>query len=99
MRPSRSSSDSCSRLAYRVKILNSLVIGIFFLDLYRVVFGGSVTQYGLTIGLFFSSLGLGSFLSGRLETDPESNFFRVETYLAVVAPLGFLLVILSESPF
>ncbi|EMA07900.1 spermidine synthase [Haloarcula marismortui] len=74
--------------------LCSFAYELVFAELYTVVFGGSVTQYGLTIGLFFSSLGLGSFLSGRLETDPESNFFRVETYLAVVAPLGFLLVIL-----
>lgn len=76
-----------------VVALCSFAYELVFAELYTVVFGGSVTQYGITIGLFFSSLGLGSFLSGRLEGDAGPNFFRVETYLALVAPLGFLGVI------
>ncbi|WP_435102538.1 spermidine synthase [Halarchaeum sp. P4] len=91
-----------SRQSYPLSLLHALTFVValcsfayelVFAELYTVVFGGSVTQYGITIGLFFSSLGLGSFLSGRLEGEAGPNFFRVETYLALVAPLGFLGVI------
>jgi spermidine synthase len=57
------------------------------------MYGGTVTQYGLTIGLFFSSLGVGSFLVRHFDDAQHSNFFRTEVYLALVAPVGFLFIL------
>jgi Predicted spermidine synthase with an N-terminal membrane domain len=56
------------------------------------MYGGAVVQYGLTIGLFFCSLGFGSFLVRQLADQQYSNFFRTELYLAIVAPVGFVFV-------
>jgi spermidine synthase len=57
------------------------------------MYGGTVTQYGLTIGLFFSSLGVGSYLAQHFDENQHENFFRTQVYLALAAPLGFLLII------
>jgi spermidine synthase len=57
------------------------------------MYGGTVTQYVITVGLYFFSLGVGSALSDDLEADAPENFFRTEVYLAVVAPAGFLLIV------
>jgi hypothetical protein len=39
------------------------------------MYGGTVTQYGLTIGIFFSSLGIGSYIAKQFdETRPENVF-------------------------
>jgi spermidine synthase len=57
------------------------------------MYGGTVTQYGLTIGLFFSSLGVGSYLAQHFDDTDHSNFFRTEVYLALAAPVGFLFIL------
>lgn len=62
-------------------------------ELLTVMYGGTVTQYVITIGLYFVSLGVGSALSDDLSGDRASNLFRTEVYLALVAPAGFLLVV------
>ncbi|WP_372910234.1 spermidine synthase [Salinigranum sp.] len=62
-------------------------------ELLTVMYGGTVTQYVVTIGLYFVSLGVGSALSDDLSDDRVSNLFRTEVYLAFVAPAGFLLVV------
>ena len=62
-------------------------------ELLTVMYGGTVTQYVITVGLYFFSLGIGSALSDDLQTDAPSNFFRTEVYLAAVAPAGFMLVV------
>jgi spermidine synthase len=64
-----------------------------YAELLTVVYGGTVTQYGLTVGLFFSSLGIGSFLARTLDHDRPSNFFRTELALAIVAPIGVVAVL------
>lgn len=61
-------------------------------ELLTVMYGGTVTQYVITVGLYFFSLGVGSALSDDLD-DAPSNFFRTEVYLAAIAPAGFLLVV------
>ena len=66
---------------------------LVYSELLTVVYGGTVTQYGLTIGLFFSSLGVGSFLVRQFDDAQHSNFFRTEVYLALSAPVGFLFVL------
>ena len=62
-------------------------------ELLTVMYGGTVTQYVITIGLYFFSLGIGSALSDDLDSDAAENFFRTEVYLAIVAPAGFLLIV------
>lgn len=66
---------------------------LVYSELLTVIYGGTVTQYGLTIGLFFSSLGVGSFLVRQFDDAQHSNFFRTEVYLALSAPVGFLFVL------
>lgn len=66
-------------------------------ELLTVMYGGTVTQYVITVGLYFFSLGVGSALSDDLSADLPSNFFRTEVYLAAVAPAGFMLIVLLNS--
>lgn len=66
---------------------------LVYSELLTVMYGGTVTQYGLTIGIFFSSLGLGSYLAKHFDDATYENFFRTELYLAAVAPLGALFVL------
>jgi spermidine synthase len=80
-----------------VVALCSFAYELVYAELLTVVFGGTVTQYGLTVGLFFSSLGVGSFASRALDDDRSANFLRVEFLLALVGPAGFLLVLLVTA--
>jgi len=66
-------------------------------ELLTVIYGGTVTQYTITIGLYFFSLGVGSALSDDLGLDRARNFVRAELYLLVAAPLGFLFVVALNS--
>lgn len=70
---------------------------LVYAELLTVVFGGTVTQYGLTVGLFFSSLGVGSFLSRALDEQRPANFLRIEFLLALVAPTGFIGVLVVTA--
>jgi len=73
--------------------LCSFAYELVYSELLTVIYGGTVTQYGLTIGLFFSSLGVGSFLVRHFDNAQHSNFFRTEVYLALTAPIGFLFIL------
>jgi spermidine synthase len=58
--------------------LCSFAYELVYSELLTVIYGGTVTQYGLTIGLFFSSLGIGSFFVRHFADAQHSNFFRTE---------------------
>jgi spermidine synthase len=73
--------------------LCSFAYELVYSELLTVIYGGTVTQYGLTIGLFFSSLGIGSFFVRHFADAQHSNFFRTEVYLALTAPVGFLFIL------
>ena len=73
--------------------LCSFAYELVYSELLTVMYGGTVTQYGLTIGLYFSSLGIGSFLVHHFDDAQHSNFFRTEVYLAFAAPVGFLFIL------
>jgi spermidine synthase len=66
-------------------------------ELLTVMYGGTVTQYVITVGLYFFSLGIGSALSDDLSSGRSSNFFRTELYLAAAAPAGFVLIVALNS--
>ena len=73
--------------------LCSFAYELVYSELLTVMYGGTVTQYGLTIGLFFSSLGVGSFLVRHFDDAQHANLFRTEVYLALAAPVGFLFIL------
>lgn len=56
--------------------------------------GDSVTQFSLVIGLYLSAMGVGAWLSRRLETELARRFVEIELAVAVVggasAPVLFL---------
>jgi spermidine synthase len=56
--------------------------------------GDSVTQFSLVIGLYLSAMGIGAWLSRRLETDLAKRFLEIELAVAVVggssAPVLFI---------
>ncbi|WP_049968758.1 spermidine synthase [Haloferax prahovense] len=63
-------------------------------ELLTVMYGGTVTQYVITVGLYFFSLGIGAALSDDLDgANLGGNFFRTEVLLAAAAPAGFLLIV------
>ena len=72
----------------------SFVYEFVYSELLTVMYGGTVTQYVITVGLYFFSLGVGAALSDDLNPeDYGGNFFRTEVLLAAVAPAGFLLIV------
>src|SRR5688500_19784545 len=56
--------------------------------------GDSVTQFSLVIGLYLSAMGVGAWLSRRLEHDLAKKFLEIELAVAVVggvsAPVLFI---------
>jgi spermidine synthase len=74
----------------------SIAYELVYSELLRVVFGGTVVRYSITIGLFLFSLGIGALLFNYLDVD-RRDFFRVEVALAVVGPLGLVYVILLNT--
>jgi len=50
--------------------------------------GDSVTQFSLVIGLYLSAMGIGAWLSRRLETNLAARFLEVELAVAVVGGLS-----------
>lgn len=74
----------------------SIVYELIYSEMLRVLFGGTVLRYSITIGLYLFSLGVGAFLYNYVDED-ETNFFRIEVALAVVGPLGLLVMILLNS--
>ncbi|MFC7072640.1 spermidine synthase [Halovenus rubra] len=87
------SKQSVLHVTALVVALCSFAYELVYSELLTIIYGGTVTQYGLTIGLFFSSLGIGSYLCQHLDDNRPSNFFRVQLYLAFIAPAGFLFIL------
>ena len=92
LRSPRLSTQSLLHFEALLVSLCSFAYELVYSELLTIMYGGAVVQYGLTIGLFFSSLGLGSFLIRQFADQQYSNFFRAELYLAIVAPVGFVFV-------
>jgi spermidine synthase len=74
----------------------SIAYELVYSELLTVLFGGTVVRYSVTIGLYLFSLGVGAFLFAYLSAEPE-EFFRLELFLAVAGPLGFVFVVLVNS--
>jgi len=70
----------------------SIVYELIYSEMLRVLFGGTVLRYSITIGLFLFSLGVGAFCYRYID-NVERNFFRTEVALAVIGPLGLLFMV------
>jgi spermidine synthase len=82
-------------------LLTALVIAVCGLvyellagTLASYLLGDSITQFSTVIGVYLSAMGLGSWLSGKVERDVARRFVEVELAVAVVggaaAPVLFL---------
>lgn len=58
--------------------------------------GDSITQFSLTIGLFMSSMGIGSWLTQFVDRDLEKRFIEIEIALAVVGGPTVLLLAMAH---
>ncbi|MCU4799277.1 spermidine synthase [Halobacteria archaeon HArc-gm2] len=74
----------------------SIVYELIYSEMLRVIFGGTVLRYSITIGLFLFSLGIGAFLYNYVD-DVAPNFFRIEVLLALAGPFGLVGMILVNS--
>ncbi len=69
-------------------IIYELVLG----SLASYLLGNPVQQYSITIGVFLSSMGLGSYLSRFLEKDLLKTFVRVEVTLGLAGGLSVIIL-------
>jgi len=72
-----------------------LVYELLVGSLSSYLLGDSVTHFSITIGLFMSAMGLGSFLSRRVEGDLLRWFLLVETALALVGGFSVSLLFVT----
>jgi spermidine synthase len=82
--------------------LNVLVVGTCGLvyellagTLASYVLGDSVTQFSLIIGLYLSAMGVGAWLSGKLERNLAMRFLDVELGVAIIGGLSAPILLLS----
>ncbi|AFK20842.1 spermidine synthase (plasmid) [Haloferax mediterranei ATCC 33500] len=93
MSNSRTDTGTLLALTFVVSFC-SFAYEFVYSELLTVMYGGTVTQYVITVGLYFFSLGIGAALSDDLDAaDLGGNFFRTEVFLAAAAPAGFLLIV------
>ncbi len=69
-------------------IIYELVLG----SLASYLLGNPVQQYSITIGVFLSSMGLGSYLSRFFERDLLRTFVRIEIILGLVGGLSVIIL-------
>lgn len=74
-------------------ILYQLLIG----TLSSYLIGDSVTQFSLTIGLFLTGMGIGSFLSRFVKDNVLKTFFYVEIILTILGGSSVILLNLSYT--
>jgi len=89
--PALPHTNSLSRRQIATLLVSVLIIAICGLvyellvgSLSSYLLGDSVTHFSITIGLFMSAMGLGSFLSRRVEGDLLRWFLLVEIAIALV---------------
>ena len=75
----------------------SIIYELLFAQALTVIFGGTVTRYSVTIGLFLFSLGIGSYLYSYLPKNRKKNFFIIEIILSITGPLGLFYIFLLNG--
>ena len=60
--------------------------------------GDSVTQFSTVIGVYLSAMGIGSFLSGRVERDLLVLFVRTEILIGLVGGFSAALLFILLAP-
>jgi len=90
----RAISASALYLNVFVVAICGLVYELLAGTLGSYLLGDSVTQFSLVIGLYLSAMGIGAWLSRRLETELARKFLEIELAVAVVggasAPVLFV---------
>lgn len=102
VRPLTRTAESLSRRQNATLLVSVLVIAICGLvyelligSLSSYLLGDSVTHFSITIGLFMSAMGVGSFLSRRVERDLLWWFLFVEIALALVGGFSISLLFVT----
>lgn len=62
------------------------------------LFGGTINQYTITIGLYASSMGIGSLFFNKFNNNIPKNFIQLELLLSIFGALSPLLLIIIK-PF
>lgn len=92
-----------ARLRIRVMLISIMLIATNGV-IYELLIGGyssyllgdSITQFSLTIGLFMSSMGIGSWLTQRVEKDLEKRFVEVEIWLSAIGGPAVLILAMAH---
>lgn len=89
--PSPSSQDARTRAALAVALVVAtcgLVYELLASTVASWVLGDTVGQFSTVIGSYLAAMGLGSYLSGRIEREVTTRFVEVELALALVGGLS-----------
>ncbi len=93
--PPSAATDPAAPIRASALYLNVFVVAICGLvyellagTLGSYLLGDSVTQFSLVIGLYLSAMGVGAWLSRRVETDLARRFVEIELAVAVVGGLS-----------
>lgn len=99
---SPSSGETDARLALSIALVVAtcgLVYELLAGTVASWVLGDTVGQFAVVIGLYLGAMGMGSFLSGRVQSDIATRFVVVELVLAVVGGLSVpALFLVFERP-
>jgi spermidine synthase len=81
----------------------SIIYELLFSQLITILFGNTVVQYSITIGLFLFFLGVGSFSYSRIKSDFIDKLMFVEFAITIISVIGVFglpyLYILSAKYF
>lgn len=90
---------SISLLAMTVVVaFCSIIYELAFAQALTITFGGTVTRYSITIGLFLLFLGIGALSHSKLSKEKsEYSFLWVEIALCLLGPLGLFFIIIVNS--
>ena len=75
---------------------NGVIYELLIAGYSSYLLGDSITQFSLTIGVFMSSMGVGSWLTQHFETDLELRFIQVELWLAFLGGPTILFLALGH---
>ena len=82
----------------------SIIYELVFAQALSIVFGNTVLQYSLAIGIYLFFLGIGSFYVSKMYMRPGFNpyefFIKIEVLITFAAILGLIFIFyLSSFPF
>lgn len=82
------------QLSVLIVALCGIVYELLIATVSSYLLGDSVRQFSITIGLFMAAMGLGAYITKRLNGDLVSRFIVIEVVIAMVGGLSCLLLFL-----